>query len=156
MQDAAFMVTVKYVLPDVPALTHNPVFLFSYDHFQTPIPFDPDIAVPVDSVMEKKMDALWCLESQIESYWHKANFIDVRPVPTEPEARAVRKQEFIDHCMWKPVWTRQADQYRDLIQRTYGAELATSTRYAESFEVCEYGRQPTQEELKDLFPGIGT
>ncbi|MEQ9208551.1 MAG: PIG-L family deacetylase, partial [Pseudomonadales bacterium] len=71
MQDAAFMVTVKFVLPDVPALTHNPVFLFSYDHFQAPIPFSPSIAVPIDSAMDKKMDALWRLESQIESYWYK-------------------------------------------------------------------------------------
>lgn len=148
------MVTVKYALPEVPALAQNPVFLFSYDHFQTPIPFNPTIAVPVDSVMDKKLEALWCLESQIESYWHKENFVDVSPVPAEPEARALRKQEFFDHCLWKPVWRRQADQYRELIQQNYGAELASQTQYAESFEVCEYGRQPTPEELKELFPQI--
>ena len=71
------------------------------------------------------MNALWCLESQIESYWYKENFVDVSPVPIEPEARALRKQEFIDQCLWKPVWSKQADQYRELIQRTYGAEIAT-------------------------------
>jgi LmbE family N-acetylglucosaminyl deacetylase len=154
MQDAAFMVTVKYALPDVPCLAQNPVFLFSYDHFQTPIPFNPTIAVPVDSVMDKKLEALWCLESQIESYWYRENFVDVSPVPTDSEARAVRKQEFFDQCLWKPVWRRQADQYKVLIQHTYGAELANQCKYAESFEVCEYGRQPTPEELQDLFPDI--
>ncbi len=154
MQDAAFMVTVKYALPEVPCLTHNPVFLYSYDHFQIPIPFNPTIAVPIDLVIDKKMDALWCLESQIESFWYKENFVDVNPVPTEPEARALRKQEFFDQCLWKPGWSKQADQYRELIQHTYGAEIATQTKYAEAFEVCEYGRQPTQEELKDLFPNI--
>lgn len=156
MQDTAFMVTVKYALPEVPFLTRNPVFLFSYDHFQTPIPFNPSIAVPVDSVMEQKLEALWCLESQIESFWHKENFVDVSPIPTDPEARALRKKEFFDHCLWKPVWRRQAENFRTLIEQTYGAKLAGQTRYAESFEVCEYGRQPTQEELKALFPNVST
>lgn len=154
MQDAAFMVMVKHVLPEVPCLTHNPVFLFSYDHFQTPIPFNPTITVPVDPVMDRKMDALWCMESQIESYWYKDNFVDMNPVPSEPGARALRKQEFVDQFQWKAVWSRQADQYRELIRHTYGAEIAAQTKYAESFEVCEYGRQPTQDELKNLFPNI--
>ena len=154
MQDAAFMVTVKHALPEVPCLVHNPVFLYSYDHFQTPIPFNPTIAVPIDSVIDQKMDALWCMESQIESLWYKENFVEINPVPTEPEARALRKQEFFDQFTWKLGWGKQADQHRKLIQHTYGAEIATQTRYVESFEVCEYGRQPTQEELKDLFPTI--
>ena len=59
-----------------------------------------------------------------------------------------------DQGRYLEVWRKQADQYRELIRNTYGAEIATQTRYAEAFEVCEYGRQPTQEELKDLFPDI--
>ena len=34
----------------------------------------------------------------------------------------------------------------------YGAERAKAIRYAQAFEVCEYGRQPSPEELKQLFP----
>ena len=83
-----------------------------------------------------------------------SNELEINPVPTEPEARALRKQQFFDQFIWKLGWSKQADQYREVIQQTYGAEIATQTRYAESFEVCEYGRQPTQEELKDLFPNI--
>jgi hypothetical protein len=25
-------------------------------------------------------------------------------------------------------------------------------KYAEAFEICEYGHQPTPQEIKDLFP----
>src|SRR5262245_59984110 len=64
VQDSAFMVTVPHFCPDVPALTTNPVFLFYPDSFQKPNPFQPDIAVAIDSVIEKKLDALDMLESQ--------------------------------------------------------------------------------------------
>jgi hypothetical protein len=34
----------------------------------------------------------------------------------------------------------------------YGADRAKDIHYAQGFEICEYGRQPRQEELKQLFP----
>ena len=45
VQDAAYMVIVPNVAPEVPPLKKNPVFLYSEDGFQKPDPFDPDIAV---------------------------------------------------------------------------------------------------------------
>ena len=146
------MVTVKHNLPEVPCLTHNPIFMYSYDHFQTPIPFNPTIAVPIDLVIEQKMDALWCLESQIESLWYKGNFVEINPVPKDSEQRAKRKQDFFDQ--WTPRWSQQAEQYKSLIEEVYGYEIASRTKYAESFEVCEYGRQPSRKELLEFFPTI--
>ena len=58
VQDAAFMVTVPNVVPEVPALKKNPVFLYFEDDFQKPAPFRPDIAVSIDDVVDKKVDAL--------------------------------------------------------------------------------------------------
>ena len=46
----------------------------------------------------------------------------------------------------------QADNYRDALTKFYGQEKARGIRYAQAFEVCEYGRQPSQDELKQLFP----
>ena len=34
----------------------------------------------------------------------------------------------------------------------YGAEQGEKVKYAEAFEICEYGRMPPTEELKKLFP----
>ena len=34
----------------------------------------------------------------------------------------------------------------------YGADRGRRIRFAEAFEICQYGRQPTPKELKQLFP----
>ena len=64
VQDAAFLVTVPNVAPDVSALTVNPVFLYSQDGFQKPNPFQPDIAVDISSVYDKKVYAMSAHKSQ--------------------------------------------------------------------------------------------
>src|SRR5512140_1616424 len=53
VQDAAYMVTVPFFCPDVPYLKNNPVFLYYPDSFQKPNPFQPDIAIATDAVIEK-------------------------------------------------------------------------------------------------------
>jgi LmbE family N-acetylglucosaminyl deacetylase len=55
VQDAAFMVIVPSFCPDVPALRKNPVFMYSEDGFRKPNPFQADVVVPIDSVIDKKM-----------------------------------------------------------------------------------------------------
>src|SRR5213080_1725872 len=64
VQDSAYMVAVPFICPDVPPLKSNPVFLFYPDAFQRPNPFQADVAVAIDAVIEKKLDALDTLESQ--------------------------------------------------------------------------------------------
>ena len=48
----------------VPPLKKNPIFLYSYDRFQKPTPFQADIVVSIDSVIDKKVEALALIESQ--------------------------------------------------------------------------------------------
>src|SRR5690606_31026011 len=50
VQDAAFMVEVPNFVPGTPALRKTPLFLFFRDHFQTPDPFVPHIAVDITDV----------------------------------------------------------------------------------------------------------
>ena len=64
MRRGSIMVAVPHFCPDVPPLKKNPVFLFYPDGFQKPNPFQPDIAVAIDSVVERKLDALVAIESQ--------------------------------------------------------------------------------------------
>ncbi|MBA3440201.1 MAG: PIG-L family deacetylase, partial [Pyrinomonadaceae bacterium] len=64
IQDAAFMVAVPNFSPDIPPLKSYPVFLFYSDRFTKPIPFQADIVVSIDSVMDKKLAGLMELESQ--------------------------------------------------------------------------------------------
>ena len=150
MQDAAFMVTVAHFCPDVQQLAKNPVFLYLSDNFQKPNPFEPDIAVAIDEVFEKKADALWTMESQVESLWATGNFEKIVPVPKEGAARERRKQEVQKRFGRRDELT--ADKYREKLIELYGEEKGEKVRYAEAFEVCESGRQPSAEELKQLFP----
>ena len=150
VQDAAFMVTVKFFCNDVPQLPKNPVFLYLSDNFQKPNPFAPDIVVGIDDVFDQKFDAIWKLESQIESLWATGNFENIVPVPTEPAARKQRQDQVRQRLGRRD--RAVAEKYRDKLIELYGKEKAGKIEYAEAFEICEYGRRPTPEELKKLFP----
>lgn len=149
MQDAAFMVTVTHYLPTVPALTKNPVFLYLADNFQKPNPFEADVIVATDAVFDQKVKAIWHLESQIESLWATGGFETVVPVPTDPVEREERYQWLYDRLSGRD--TRVADRFRDRLIDIYGEEKGKQIQHAEAFELCEYGRQPSEQELFELF-----
>jgi LmbE family N-acetylglucosaminyl deacetylase len=150
MQDAAFMVTVTHYCPDVPQLARNPVFLYVSDGFQKPNPFSPDIVVPIDSVFDKKVEAVWQLQSQIESLWATGNFEKVVPIPDDPAGREERHKQQYDRQAGRDGGT--ATKYHQKLAELYGQDKAEKVKYAEAFELCEYGRRPSVEELKKLFP----
>jgi LmbE family N-acetylglucosaminyl deacetylase len=147
VQDAAFMVQVPHFCPDVPALKTNPVFLFYPDSFQKPNPFRPDIAVNIDSVIEKKLDALDALESQ---FYEGGALGSAADIPDDPEKQnARRRQVRANHAARSEGF---AQRYRTTLADWYGKEQAEKVHHAEAFEVCEYGRRPDKKELARLFP----
>lgn len=146
VQDAAFMVIVPGFCPDVPALRKNPVFLYTEDGFKKPDPFEPDVVVPIDSTLEQKVGCVDALESQFYE-WNPWLFGYLDQVPREKAARL--------------EWTRNrtarraaelADRFRPKPVELLGAEKGRAVRYAEAFEVCEYGTQPGRDELRRIFP----
>jgi hypothetical protein len=143
------MVTVKFFCTDVPQLATNPVFLYLSDNFQKPNPFEPDIVVAIDEVFDKKFEAVWSFKSQIESLWATGNFEKVVPLPKEPAAREERHQQVRKRLGSRDE--RVADKYREKLIELYGGEKGRKVQYAEAFEVCEYGRRPSEDELKKLF-----
>ena len=153
MQDAAYMVTVSFYCPDVPQLSKNPVFLYLSDGFQKPNPFEPDVVVAIDDVFEQKANALWVLESQIESLWATGNFERVVPVPKDPAGREARRRALRDRFARRDESV--ANKYRAKLIELYGEEKGRKIRYAEAFEVCEYGSRPSADRLKELFPFFG-
>jgi len=150
VQDAAYMVTVPFFCPDVPCLKNNPVFLYYPDSFRKPNPFQPDVAVSIDSVIQQKLDALDALESQF--YEGGANG-SAELIPGDPAKQQGRRREVRAH--FEQRYEAQAQRFRSKLVDFYGQEKANGIRYAEAFEVCEYGRQPGQAELKRLFPFFG-
>jgi len=151
MQDAGYMVTVPFFCPDVPYLTRNPVFLFYEDGFQKPNPFSPDIVVNIDEVIDKKLLCVELLESQFYEGGCCSNLTELPKSPKEKSARqALVRRGF------EQRFAATADRSRAALARWYGKEKAGKARYAEAFEVCEYGRRPDKEELRKLFPFFPT
>jgi hypothetical protein len=46
----------------------------------------------------------------------------------------------------------EAREYRPTLLRWYGETAGNAVKYAEVFEICEYGRQPSADEIRTLFP----
>ena len=74
---------------------------------------------------------------------------DVKELPQTAEAQAARKKLVYDR--FKNRFAGTANRFRNGLKVWYG-ENARSIGYAEAFEVCEYGSQPTKEQLRRLFP----
>ncbi|MFO1437143.1 MAG: PIG-L family deacetylase [Verrucomicrobiaceae bacterium] len=149
IQDAAFMVAVPFIVPDVPPLKKNPVFLYSSDGFQKPYPFTPDIAVSVDDSFDQKLDGIHELTSQHYEGGANGSEEHVKSVP--PASDEVGRRAWLKR-RWGARQGNEADKYRDLLIKLYGEEKGKAVKYAETFEICEYGRRPSLEEIKKLFP----
>jgi LmbE family N-acetylglucosaminyl deacetylase len=142
VQDAAYMVVVPNICPDTPALRRNPVFLYFQDSFQRPNAFRPDVAVSIDDVLEKKFRMEDAHTSQMYEWlpWVDGN---LDQVPKDAAARF--------------DWLRKeragsiSEALRQNLRKWYGAQ-ADSIRAAEAFELCEYGRRPSDAEIRRLFP----
>jgi len=125
-------------------LWKNPVFMYFQDGFQKPNPFQPDVAVAIDDVMDRKFDMMDAHVSQFYEWlpWHEG-MLD--KVPKDPgERRQLLKQ------MW--TWDAAIPAVRAALVKWYGPEAAPKIKYAEAFEICEYGSQPGEADLRRLFP----
>ncbi|MBX2819397.1 MAG: PIG-L family deacetylase [Rhodothermaceae bacterium] len=146
VQDAAFMVTVPYFTPNTPRVEKNPVFLYYYDRFKKPYPFDPSIAVGIDEYADPKWECMAALRSQFSEWNAWLDGYD-HEVPAD---EAGRKEYIAGRFQARDSYL--ATTYRSLLNEWYGEERGNTFEYAEVFEVSEYGRQPTEEELRVLFP----
>ena len=149
VQDAAYMVAVPHFCPDSPPLKSNPLFLYSSDTFQKPYRFKADIAVALDDVIDQKHDAIHERESQLYEGGARGSEEQFRLVPKDP---AASKAWFKKEHYWSKIESAAADRYRDALIQWYGSEKGKAVKHAEAFEICEYGRRVTPEEIKKLFP----
>ena len=126
VQDASFMVIVPNFCPDVPALRKNPVFLYTEDDFKKPNPFEPDVVVPIDGVLDAKAACIDALESQFYEWnpWLSGYEAEV------PKGKAERL-----------AWTRDragkrygatAGKYRGKLVEWLGDEKGKAVRAAEA------------------------
>ena len=146
VQDAAFMVGVPNVASDTPPLRKNPVFLYFQDNFKKPNSFQPDIAVDITSVIDKKIYGLDAHKSQFYEWlpWIGGN---LQKAPIDPAERIV--------WLKKQRTGSISAEVKASLQKWYGAEKAEQVNYTEAFEICEYGSRPNEADIKRLFPMLG-
>lgn len=148
VQDAAFMVAVPYICPDTPPLKKRASFFYFPDRFTKPYPFTPDIAISIDDVFEEKLHAVDALESQVYEGGALAN----PAVLIQRKAADPKQRKEILRISWQRRQGNIANRFRDELVEWYGKKDGEAVKYAEAFEICEYGRQPTKADLKKLFP----
>lgn len=148
VQDAAYLVIVPNVTPDTPPLKKNPVFFYMNDNFQKPYPFSRDVAVVIDEVMEKKVQALAAHESQMFEWGPWTNGVKAETIPENSEDRLEwLKNKYHSMKEFNPAEL-------NAIKIWYPSLQISNVKNAEFFELCEYGYQPSKEELAKLFPMV--
>jgi len=142
--DAAYMVTVPTILPEVPFLPKNPMFLFTSDDFIHPEPFKADICIDIDDVIEKKMDMYHQHKSQMYE-WLPFNRGELDRVPASDT----------DRRKWLGE-TREigsdTSPYRDKLIELYGKEKGEKIKFCEAFQDSGYGARLTKENMFYYFP----
>jgi LmbE family N-acetylglucosaminyl deacetylase len=149
VRDAAYMVTVPNVRPDVSALASNPVFAYLSDTFERPYPFTPEVIVPIDEAMvERKYEMLDRHESQMYEWLPYTEGV-LETAPDDPEER--REWLAMDPISGLEEMRNTAERFRDRLVDRYGEKRGRAIGYAEAFELSEYGADLTSELADDLF-----
>ena len=96
---------------------------------------------------EKKLDAFAAHESQFFEWlaWHRGFLEEFKK---DPESARERLREVLTAWFYEPMREACAEQ----TEHWYGKKRAASIKVIEAFELCEYGHQATEDELRKLFP----
>jgi len=145
VQDAAVVVVAPFFTPDTDPVKKNPVFLYYSDGFLKPYPFDPTIVIGIDEVADKK----WNCVSAMPSQFGDADSWQASTLPGVPKENVKREEYLLN--LFKDRNAEIANKYRNRLIELYGNEKGSKIKYAEAFEICQYGRQVSIDELKTMF-----
>ncbi|MBR2943236.1 MAG: PIG-L family deacetylase [Clostridia bacterium] len=134
VMDCAYLVNVPLFCPESPCPPHTPAVLSAWDHFTRPVPFSPDVIVPIDGQLESKIDGCLCHVSQFYEWLPYIEEWEAVNRATVFEEKTARLREVL-----RTRFARETDSYRD--------KLPEGVRFAEAFEWNEYGA-PLSEELR--------
>lgn len=139
--DAAYLLTVPLVCADVPTLRTMPVIMYWHDDFTEPNRFRADVVVNIDRVMETKIDMVCAHESQFREWIPYT--MGMSPLPVSRE----QMREWVTAWMHRDARSAKAAAGRSQ------PRVAPDGHYefAEAFQISEYGMQPTDEWLRELF-----
>lgn len=148
LDDTAVLVVAPFFVPDTPPTPRNPIYMYYSDGFQDPKPFTPTIAVGIDGVADKKWQ---CIQSMPSQFGDRDSWAG-RTGANVPAADKEREAYILESHKRRNVGV--ADQYRQKLIELYGKERGSKFQYAEAFQLGQYGRQASVDDLKKMFPGF--
>lgn len=147
VQDASYILTIRNECPDVPPMHKMPVIMYNEDKFTNP-PFRADVVISVDDEIDTKLQIAHLNVSQVYewlAYEHGEN-------PPEGEAERfewlkgmnITEDTTDEEIMaatrgYSVRYAKTAARFRKELIERYGEERGRKIRYAEGYEVCEYG-----------------
>lgn len=157
--DASYLLTVPHECPEVPAMRFMPVILYNEDSFQNPV-FRGDIVIDMDDEIDTKLQIANLNVSQVYEW---LPYTEGEEVPEDSEERfqwlkgmKITAETTDEEIMAAPGgygvrFAKTAARFRRELIEEYGLERGAKVRYAEAYEVCEYGNPMTEEMKKILF-----
>src|SRR5690625_7165183 len=132
VNDAIILVEAKFFTPDTPPLPRSPVVLYYSDTFQRPYPFQPDIMVGFDDVIDQKRTALEQMPSQFSDVdsWTYGRAEEI------PDGEEERMSLRLNNLLNRNV--QVADQFRDFLIELYGEEERSEERRVGKECICEW------------------
>jgi LmbE family N-acetylglucosaminyl deacetylase len=123
----------------------TPVFLYMRDFHTSQFSYLSDLAVIIDEVWETKLAGCGAHVSQVLEYNP-----NLQGVLEEVQASEAKQQEFrFDNTY---AFSHIRPDNMPALTRWHGTERAKKATYVEAFEIAEYGRQITDQEIRVLLP----
>ena len=145
VQDSSYLLTVPAICPRVPFLKRMPVIVYMEDRFTKPLPFEVDVAVPIDETIEDKISMLDCHVSQFFEWLPFNQGVEDVPIGV------FERREWLSESVKKRA-KETADRSRTMLEVLMGERRTKEVEFAEVFEACEYGQPLTSKNRKELFP----
>ena len=160
VQDASYLLIVPNECPEAPAMRKMPVILFNEDKFTNPV-FKGDVVISVDDEIDTKLKIADLNVCQVYEWLpYSEGYLDEVPEGKEERFEWLKgmnitadttDEEVMAHTRGYAVrYAKTAARFRKELIEKYGQEKGSKVRYAEAFEVSEYGT-PLTEELKEKF-----
>lgn len=145
VQDAAFLVNVPKILPEVLALTESPLFLYTRGRYVNRQKPQPDIVVDITPVKKEKAYIIDAHASQIYEWLPWIN----RSKKVIPDTQEEKIEYILSEYVLKRGEIKEND--RSVVEKWYGSR-AKGVKTIEAFEICEFGRTVNDQDIRELFP----
>ena len=161
VMDASYLLTVPNECPEAPAMRYMPVIMYNEDRFKNP-DFCPTVVLDMDDEIDTKLAIADLNVSQVyewlpyteegvvvpegrEERWAFLKGMEITADTTDEEVMAAPRG-------YSVRFAKTAARFRQQLIERYGEEKGSKIRYAEAFELCDYGHPLTEELKKALFP----